>query len=184
MAAPTTIRRELLNARVYFIPAGETVDSVLVAEALWPDNSPTTNWTAFQLQDTETLKVEREYENETFQIPKAAGGYFDDEEGTLKKVTLTGVTAKTSSLIKRLEYGLATEPVVGTAQAPFARNDDFQEGVALIEFQNKSGVVTERLQIWARIRISDAGEVGPNSKKITYVLERRDSVLNSYVLVA
>jgi len=184
MGAPTTIRRELLNARVYFIPAGDTVDSVLVAEALWPDNSPTANWTAYQLQDTETLKVEREYEQETFQIPKATGGYFDDEEGTLKKVTLTGVTAKTSSLIKRLEYGLATEPVVGTAQAPFARNDDFQEGVALIEFQNKSGTVTERLQIWARLRVSDAGEVGPNSKKITYVIERRDSVLNSYVLVA
>jgi hypothetical protein len=184
MGAPTTIRRELLNARVYFIPAGDTVDSVLVAEALWPDNNPTANWTAYQLQDTETLKVEREYEQETFQIPKATGGYFDDEEGTLKKVTLTGVTAKTSSLIKRLEYGLATEPVVGTAQAPFVRNDDFQEGVALIEFQNKSGTVTERLQIWARLRVSDAGEAGPNSKKITYVIERRDSVLNSYVLVA
>jgi hypothetical protein len=184
MAAPTTIRRELLNARVYFIPAGETVDGAAVTETVWPDNSPAANWTAFQLQDTETIKVEREYEQETFQIPKATGGYFDDEEGTLKKVTLTGVTAKTSSLIKQLEYGLASQPAVGTAQAPFARNDDFVEGVALVEFQNKSGVVTERLQIWARLRVSDPGEVGPNSKKITYVLERRDSVNNSYVLVA
>lgn len=184
MAAPTTIRRELLNARVYFIPSGETVDAVTVTETAWPDNSPTANWTAYQLQDTETLKVEREYEQETFQIPKASGGYFDDEEGTLKKVTLTGVTAKTSSLIKQLEYGLSSQPVVGTAQSPFARNDDFVEGVALIEFQNKSGTVTERLQIWSRLRLSDAGEVGPNTKKITYVLERRDSVNNSYVLVA
>jgi hypothetical protein len=184
MAAPTVIRRELLNARVYFIPAGEVVDSVTVANATWPDGDPITNWTAYQLQDTETLAVEREFDTETFQIPKAAGGYLDDDESTLKKVTFAGETAKTSSLIKQLEYGLASQPVVGTPQAPFTRNDDYLEGVALIEFQNKSGVVTERLQMWSRLRVTNPGTVGPQTKKITYQLERRDSVLNTYLLVA
>jgi hypothetical protein len=186
MAAYTTIRRELLNARVYFIPAGEVVDAnpALSAITTWPDNSPTTNYTAFQLQDTETLKVEREFEEETFKIPKAAGGYMDDVESTLKKVTYTGSTAKTNSLLKQLEHGLASQPVVGTAQSPFARNDDFVEGLAFIELQNKTGVVTERIQVWSRIRLTDPGEVGPNTKKLTYTLEVRDSTQNSYLLVA
>jgi hypothetical protein len=184
MAAYTTIRRELLNARVYFIPVGETVDSVTVSQTAWPDNSPTTNYTSYQLHDTETIRCEREFEVETFKIPKASGGYRDDDESTLKKVVYTGVTAKTNSLLKQLEHGLATQPVVATAQAPFARNDDFVEGVALVELQSKSGAVTERIQVWSRLRLSDAGEVGPSTKKLTYTLEVRDSASNSYVLVA
>lgn len=186
MSAFTTIRRELLNARVYFIPAGEVVDAnpALSATTQWPDNSPTTNYTAFQLQDTETLKCEREFEEETFKIPKAAGGYADDVESTLKKVTYTGATAKTNSLLKQLEHGLASQPAVGTAQSPFARNDNYVEGLAFIELQNKTGTVTERIQVWSRLRLTDAGEAGPATKKLTYTLEVRDSTANSYVLVA
>jgi hypothetical protein len=184
MSAPTTIRRELLNARVYFIPSGETVDSVTVDDDTWPDNNPLTNWTNYMIHDTETIKAEKTYDTETFKIPKAAGGYADDEENTLKKVVFTGTTAKTSSYFKKLEHALATVPIVGTAQAPHASNDDYIEGVALLEFQNKTGTVTERMQIWARLRLADAGEVGPATKKLTYSLERRDSGNNSYLLVA
>lgn len=184
MAAPTTIRRELLNARVYFIPTGETVDSVTVDSTTWPDNDPVANWTAYQLQDTETLRIEREFDTETFQIPKASGGYTDDQENTLKKVTYTGTTAKTSSIFKKLEHLLASVPAVGTAQSPYVSNDDYIEGVALIELQNKTGTVTERIQVWSRLRLTDPGEVGPATKKLTYSLEVRDSSANSYVLVA
>jgi hypothetical protein len=184
MPAFTNVRRELLNARVYFIPAGEVVDTVTVAATAWPDNNPSSNWTSYQLQDTETLSCEPEFETETFKIPKATGGYTDDEEKTLLKVVYTGETARTNSLLKQLEHGLGSEPVVGTAQSPHVRNDDFVQGVALIEFQNKSGVVTERMQFWARLRLQNRGVVGPTTKKLTYSLELRDSVNNSYVLVA
>ena len=184
MAAYTNIRRELLNARVYFIPTGELVDAVTVSETSWPDNSPTANWTAFQLHDTETIKTEREYEEETFKIPRSTGGYNDDVEKSLKSVKYIVLTAKTNSLLKQLEHGLSSQPVVGTAQAPFANGNDYVEGVALIEIQNKTGTVTERIQIWSRIRLTDPGEIGPQTKKLTYELEKRDSVNNSYVLVA
>jgi hypothetical protein len=184
MSAPTTIRRELLNARVYFIPNGETVDSVTVDSDTWPDNNPLTNWTNYQLQDTETLAIEKTYDTETFKIPKDAGGYRDDDENTLKKVLYTGVTAKTNSYFKKLEHALASVPVVGTAQAPHVANDDYIEGVALIELQNKTGTVTERIQIWARLRIANPGEVGPATRKVTYTLESRDSGNNTYLLVA
>jgi hypothetical protein len=184
MSAPTSIRRELLNARVYFIPSGETVDSVTVDSDTWPDNDPTTNWSNYLLHDTETIKCDKTYDTETFKIPKDAGGYTDDDENTLKKVLYTGTTAKTNSYFKKLEHALATVPVVGTAQAPHADNDDYIEGVALLEFQNKTGTVTERLQIWCRLRLADPGEVGPATRKLTYTLERRDSGNNSYLLVA
>lgn len=186
MAAHTTIRRELLNARTYFIPAGEVVDGnpALSAATAWPDNTPAANYTAYQLQDTETLKCEREYEEESFKVPKASGGYTDDMESTLMKVTYTGTTAKTNSLLKQLEHGLAAQPVVGTAQAPFVRNENFVEGLSFIELQSKNGTVTERIQVWSRLRLTDAGEVGPASKKLTYTLEVRESANNSYVLVA
>jgi len=184
MSAFTTIRRELLNARVYFIPTGEIVDSVTVSSTTWPDNAPTTNYTNYMLQDTETLKAEKTYDTETFKIPKDAGGYNDDDENTLKKVLYTGTTAKTNSLFKKLEHALATVPVVGTAQAPHADNNDYVEGVALIELQNKTGAVTERIQIWARLRLTDPGDIGPATRKLTYSLERRDSGNNTYLLVA
>lgn len=185
MAAFTTTRRELLNARVYFLPAGEVVDSVTVALAgPWPDNSPTSNYTNYQLQDTETLKCEREFEKETFKIPKSSGGYVDDEESLLKKVTYTGETHKTNSLLKQIEHGLNSQPVVGTAQSPFVRNDDYVEGVSLIELQNKTGVVTERIQVWSRLRLPNPGDIGTASKKLTYTLEVRESAANTYVLVA
>jgi hypothetical protein len=178
------IRRELLNARVYFIPAGEVVDSVTVTATAWPDASPATNWTAYQLQDTETLVLERTFDTEVFPIPKASGGYTDDEENTLKKVTYTGTTAKTSSIFKMLELLLLTEPVVGVAQSPFVRNDDYVEGVTFLELQNKSGAVVQRTQFWSRLRLSDPGTVGPTTKKLTYTVELRDSASNTTLAVA
>jgi len=184
MAAPTTIRRELLNARVYFIPSGESVDAVTVSASAWPDNDPTTNYTAYLLHDTETLQSERTYETATFRIPRASGGYRDDKETTLVSAMFQGVTAKTSNFLKQLEYGLASAPVAATPQSPFLRNDDFILGVALIELQNKAGTVTERIQIWAKLRLDEPGQVGPATKKLTYSIEMEDNALNTFVLVA
>lgn len=177
-------RRELLNARVYFIPAGTVVDAVTVSATTWPDNSPTTNYTDWMLHDTEKVTKEKTYDTETFSIPKAAGGYTKDDENTLAKVLFTGETAKTRDILKQLEWGLASAPTIGTAQAPFTEQDDYLEGVALLEFQNKTGAITERLQIWARLRLANDGEVGPTNKKLTYTLEYRDSGNNTYLNVA
>lgn len=182
--AVITPRRELLNARVYFIPVGTVVDLITVSSTTWPDNVPTTNYTDRMLQDTETIAKEKSYDTETFKIPKSTGGYTDDEESTLKKVVFTGETGKTREMFKQLEWGTATEPVIGTALAPFTENEDYLEGVALIEFQNKTGVVTERYQTWARLRLKDDGKVGPTTKKITYTLEVRESGNNTYLAVA
>ena len=190
MSAPTLIRRELKNARLYFIPAGETIalgngsSSMVVANALWPDNTPPENWTLFQFSDIETVKEAKEVETETFKVPKAAGGYFIDTEETLLKRVWTATTAKTNSLLKQLEHALAAPVVANTAQAPFVQQNNFIDGVMPLEIQNKNGVVIERTQVWGRLRLVSAGDVGPATAKVEFSIEQRESTLNTYVAYA
>ena len=185
MAAPTLIRRELKNARLYFIPAGETVDAVVAAATTAPpDNSPTANWTAYQFADIETVKEAKEVETESFKIPKATGGYSVDTEELLIKRMWTATTAKTNSILKQLEHALAAPVVASTAQAPFVNNSNFLDGWMLLEIQNKNGTVIERTQVWSRLRLVSAGDVGPATAKVEFSLEQRESTFNSYVAYA
>ena len=184
MSAPTLIRRELKNARIYFIPSGETVDSVTVANATWPDATPTTNWTNYQFADIESVKESKEVETETFKVPKASGGYSIDTEEMLVKRIWTATTSKTNSYLKQLEHALSSAVVASTPQAPFVNNSNFLEGVMLLEIQNKNGVVIERTQVWARLRLNTSGDVGPSTAKVEFTLEQRESSANTYVAYA
>jgi hypothetical protein len=186
MAAPTLIRREHKNARLYFIPTGETVDAVSVSlgNATWPDNVPTANWTAYQFADIETVKEEKQVETEEFKIPKATGGYSIDTEETLLKRIWTATSAKTNSILKQLEHALASAVVASTPQSPFVKNDNFIEGIMLMEIQNKNGVIIERTQVWARLRLVTAGDVGPATSKVEFSLEQREHANNTYVAYA
>lgn len=184
MSAPTVVRRELKNARMYFIPSGETVDSVTVANATWPDNSPTTNWTNYEIPEIEDVKSENTIKKETFTIPDTAGGYREEEEEMITRRLWKATTHKTNNYLKKLQHGLATAPVVGAAQAPGATKDNYTDGVMLLEIQNKSGTVIERIQVWARLRLVTAGDVGPATSKVEFSMEQLPSTLNSYLLVA
>ena len=184
MSAPTLQRRELKNARIYFIPSGETVDSVTVANATWPDNIPTTNWTTYEFPEIEDVKSELTIKKETFTIPDPAGGYMEQEEEMVTRRLWKASTHKTSIYLKKLQHGLATVPVVGTAIAPGTTKDNYMDGVMLLEIQNKAGAVIERTQVWARLRLVTAGDVGPVTAKVEISLEQLASTLNSYVAVA
>jgi len=182
MAAYSHIVREKYTAKVYFIPVGEVVDSVTVANATWPDSNPITNWTNYQFHDTETIELERTYEKEAFKV--GVGLNTEDEETTIKRIAYMGKTHKTNSLIRRLEFGLAAAPVNGTAQAPFVNHDDFIEGVALIEFINKNEATVQRLQTWSRLRLKEAGPTGAEVREFSYELEIRASTANTYLPIA
>jgi len=54
----------------------------------------------------------------------------------------------------------------------------------LLEIQNKAGTVIERTQVWSRLRLVTAGDVGPVTAKVELSLEMLPSTLNSYVAVA
>jgi hypothetical protein len=184
MAAPTLLRRELKNARMYFIPSGETVDAVTVANATWPDNNPPTNWTAYEIPEIEDVKEENTVKKESFTIPDAGGGYREEEEEMVTRRMWKASTHKTSIYLKKLQHGLATVPTVGTAIAPGTAKDNYMDGVLLLEIQNKAGTVIERTQVWARLRLVTAGDVGPVTAKVEISLEQLPSTLNSYVAVA
>jgi len=187
---PTVIRRELLNVRGYFIPAGDLVDGITIAaEAAsgqgWPDNAPTSNYTAYELSEIENAKSINEVIKESFKVPNPiGGGYIDDPEEMVTSRKWTMETHKTNSYFKKLENGLASIPVAGTAQAIGATPDNYIDGVALLTYTTKGSVVVERRQFWARLRLMTAPDVGPATGKIAFSLEMRPSTQNSYLLVA
>ena len=93
----------------------------------------------------------------------------------------TGSHGSTNSILKQLEHALSAPLVAGVAQAPFTNQNNFVDGVFLLEIQNKNGVVIERTQVWGRLRLVSAGDVGPATSKVEFSIEQRESVLNTYV---
>ncbi len=63
------------------------------------------------------------------------------------------------------------------------KKDNCIDGVFLLEIQNKAGVVVERTQVWARLRLTTPGDVGPATAKIEFSVEQLNSIYNSYVVV-
>ena len=184
MPALTLARRELKNARLYFIPAGTVVDAITVAAGAWPDNIPTANYTDYEFGDIEDVKEEKSIKKESFTLPDPSGGYREETEEMVVSRSWKATTHKTNSLLKQLQHGLAALPVVGTAQTPGAKKDNSLDGVMLLEVQNKAAVVIERTQVWGRLRIVSSGDVGPVTSKIEFSIEQLASTLNSYVAVA
>jgi hypothetical protein len=193
MATPTIIRRELLNVASFnFIPVGETILSTTLAQNTWPtlaamvvSNSLVAGVLAYKHTDVETLELKREYVKDAFIIPLDSGGYTEDEESILKTVTYKGETAVTSSYFKMLELGLSAVPTIGaTALTPFVNNNDYIEGLSVIEFRNKLGVITERIFIWSRLRLEGDTKTDPKTRKVGFTIEKRPSTLNMTTLVA
>ena len=194
MAVPVTAltRRELLNvSALCFVPVGETILATTLAYQTWPAQNVmvvtgalVAGVTAYQMPDIETLELSREYEVEVIKLPNSTGGYYDDEDSSLKKVLYKGETSKTSSYIKQLELATATVPVIATAITPFADQNGYIEGLAVIEQRNKSGTLVERIFFWARLRLDGASKTDPKTRKIGFTLEKRDSSLNTVTILA
>lgn len=184
MAAPTLIRRELANAVLSFIPAGETVDSVTVAKELWPDEDPTTNYTDYAIPDIEKVVEEKSVVDEEIMIPDANGGYFADDEQMVTSRMWVITTAKTSNLIKQLDKGLASTLVAAAAQTHGTKSDNFVMGVLRIVMVNKNGSVLETTKVWAKLRVRSTGETGPATKKIELQFKQYPSSLNTITVAA
>lgn len=195
MAVPLAqlTRRELLNVASFsFIPVGELVLSVTIARQLWPAmsvmvvaNSLVPEILAYQHPDVEHLELTREFSKDSFVVPYDAGGYIDDEESFLKKVMYKGETAKTSSYFKYLELGATGIPTIGaTGFSPFVNATDYLEGLAVIETRLKTGIISERMFIWARLRLDGGTKTDPKTRKIMFTVEKRPSSLNNATVVA
>lgn len=186
MAALDFSRREVKAERIYFIPAGTTVDALTVArESGWPDDAPPENYADWELDDIETLKPERETESESFDIPSETGdGYTRDTDEWVTALSWTAETSKTNALVIMLEEGLLALPVAGTAQVPGARKENFVEGLMLHETATRGIGVTRRRQVWARCFIVTPGDSGPKTSKVQLKFRQMESSLNTFLVVA
>jgi hypothetical protein len=182
MAAPTLIRRELLGARIYFIPTGESVDSATISKTLatWPDVTPATNWTNYLFADIEKVTEFKSENTEKFMVPDDFGGYNEDEEISLVARGWEAETAKTNSILKTLQHAVPNLVAASVAQAPGTRKANSIEGIALVEMQGKDGAVKERTQVWARLTLVSPGDVGPATRKLRFRLLQIAHVNNTY----
>lgn len=188
----TTTRRELKNARLYFVPAGTVLPLgagaaplTVSPTAAFPDNDPVTNYTDWQFKDIEEVKESLTVKSEDFMIPGAGPGYDGDNDDIVTARHYAATTHKTNSLVKQLQHGLASVPVVGVTQALGVNKSNVIEGVLLIEMvEQRLGVVTERLSMWAKLRVKSPGDVGPTTSKVELDFAMMPHPSNSYVLVA
>lgn len=180
----TVTRRELKNARLYFIPNGTSVDGGTVSISSWPDAVPTTNYTDWQFSSVEKVEDFREENEEKFLQESPYGGMEEVVEKDLRRRGWAVTTSKTNNLIKQLQNGLLAAPAVGTPQTPSAAKDLYLDGVLLLEEQLKDGVVSERHQVWARMRLRAVPGTDGNTAKVTVEFQILQAALNSYKLVA
>lgn len=179
MAAPTLIRRELANAKICFIPNGETVDLVDVDSETWPDNDPVTNFTDFELPDIEKVVLEKGVVDEEIMVPDDNGGYFSDDEQMVTSRKWIATTSKTSNLIKQLDKGLAAAVVADAAQTHGTKSDNYLLGILRVVETDKTGAVIETTQVWAKMRVRSTGETGPATRKIEVEFKQNPSSLNT-----
>lgn len=185
MSVPTLSRRELKNAKAYYTPLGETVDtSVVVSKTTWPDGDPITNYTNFEVPDIEGVVQELMTEEEVFLLARASGGYQNETETHFRGLKWTATTAKTNSYLKQLQFALSSPAAATVAQAPGEKGSLFKDGILLLEWNN-GGVIIERLQVWARMTLADVGaSAGATTSKLQIRWELLQSGNNTFIPLA
>lgn len=175
-------RTETRFDHICFIPEGTVVDGVTVAQAVWPDATPATNYTDYKIKELENLKSEREVETESrLYVSETTAGYSEDKTTTLKGKSYLAETSRTNGLVKMLEYGLAALPVPGVPVTPRARKETYIDGVMLKETGVVAlGAITERLQTWCRIELVTPGDSTNKTSKIQLRFTELDSENNTF----
>jgi hypothetical protein len=178
-------RTEIRFNHLCFIPLATTVETVTVAEAVWPDATPATNYTDFKIKELENLKQEREVETEPrLHVSETNAGWTEEKETTLKSKSYLVETSRTNALVKMLEYGLAVLPVAGTPVIPRERKQTYVDGVMLLETGVVAlGVITERLQTWARCELVTPGDSTNKTAKVQLRFTELDSDNNTFELI-
>jgi len=175
-----TNSRRLKGAFVYFIPFGVTVDSATVSATSWPDNDPTTNWTDYAFGCIENVQPMREADTESLLCPSPDGGYILEDEQRATKDGWMMQTNKYNELIDRLEYGLASTPVAGVPQTPFAERDRYVDGVVLIQARGLDGTDYHVEQWHARLRLATVPEWGNSTSKPVVSFQCLQNDLNTF----
>lgn len=159
MAKPT-LEELFLGSFAFVIPLGVTVDGSVVSATSKPDGVPTSNWTDYSIGPVLSFVPDKKEQDNTVMIPSAFGGW---EESPRKRVISDFIDLKTremGELLLRLQFGLAAEIALGTAQTIFGTSTrsvdawlkfhlrketglDLSIGDALVRVELKKGLVAD-----------------------------------------
>lgn len=119
MAKPS-LEELFLGSFAYLIPLGVTVDGGVVSATSKPDGEPTANWTDYSIGSVMSFVPGVEEQDNSYMAPSALGGW---EKRPRKRVIADYIDLKTremGELLLRLQFGLASEIALGTAQTIFS----------------------------------------------------------------
>lgn len=137
MSAPSTDSLALAGF-TFFIPDGSSVDGQTTSESVYPDNNPTTNWTAYTLGDVLKHKWGKKKVSDPYLAPLANGDFIEMQRENVISEWVDVMYRQTHEIFQRLQYGLAAAINVGTAQGIGEKSDAFVNGW-LLEQQVVSG---------------------------------------------
>jgi hypothetical protein len=174
--------RLIIGAFAYFINEGASIDSVTVAGTAKPDNSPTSNW--LSLGAIEEVKFDDVRSSEKFITPSEAGGYYEEQEDYITGDFINLRTSHMNELVERLQFGLNSVIVAGTAQEPHAAHTRQVNGWLKIQGRKLSGSDEFIMDWWAKLTLAD--KLTMNDKTLRPVLrfQKLTSTLNTVVFPA
>lgn len=118
MAKPS-LEELFLGSFAYFIPLGVTVDGNVVSATAKPDGVPTANWTDYSLGSVLSFVPGVEEVDRSFYRPGPAGPWEKVPRSVVVGDYIDLKTREMGELLLRLQFGLASEIVLGTAQTIF-----------------------------------------------------------------
>ena len=127
MSTPS-LRDILLGGFAYFIESGTVVDSVTVSATVKPDMIPATNWTDNTLGNILDFKFGVEEEDYPVMRLLPNGSRVKVPRKIVVADFLDLTAQQMNELVLRLQHGVGTKIVEGTAQTPGSANDRYIDG--------------------------------------------------------
>jgi hypothetical protein len=148
-----------LAAFVCFIPLGTVLaspeDAQTISETVFPDNTPASNWTKYQIGDVLAHNWDNKSVDNTWLKPLSNGRHIEVNEEDVVSDWLDLKVRQTNETYERIAAGVSSEIAVGTAQVPFEKADRYVNGWLLYQGRMKSGADRKVLRMLAQMRITD-----------------------------
>lgn len=158
MSNQARLAERLIGLFAFFVENGTTVDTQTVSSTVVPDASPTTNWLKLGTV-LPGASFGLEEEDDSYLAPSAAGGFEKIDRMNVMQDFLTMQTREMSGIVDRLQMGLASAIVQGTAQSPHVTKDRKITGWLLLQARqvggNGNGTDDFRLLWWCDVRLAE-----------------------------
>lgn len=122
----TPSRQEiLLGGFAYVVESGLTVDAQTISDLIKPDTSPLTNWTDGSLGSILDVKFGVEEVDSPFMDALPTGGFVKRNRKFVVQDWVEIKSRQMNELVWRLQHGVNTKIVEGTAQTPGLKYDRY-----------------------------------------------------------